>query len=232
MTKVLGDGEDAKRSPCAMPISPAQTGPGVLFATKPRAFSPEREELLAKLGGKPVPGQGGLHLAKGTGSEYCLLFFHMAATKDRIWLAVPPGANTAFGIAMLYRPSLDATERLADVQDAIYCVAAVEDAVFFGSVRDGLYKVDGNGRLLKHYSPKDSPFPLTRITGFSQGGGNLYMCYCNAPRYGVAVLNPASDSLTILAPTSREANQRTEPCGRRRARVVGCRRRAALCQLP
>ena len=52
---------------------------------------------------------------------------------------------------------------------------------------------------------------MTYIVDLREGGGELYMCYRNGFRFGVAALNPASDNLQVLAPTTREAKQETEP---------------------
>jgi hypothetical protein len=211
VTKVLGDGDEREALAMCDAYFTGMNGPRRFVGAETSRMFAKREELQVKLAGKPVPGAGGLQLARGTGSGECLLYLRMAATEDRIWLAVPQYVNTMLGTAKLYRASLNATEQLSGAKDAVCCVAAVKDSVYFGSLQNGLYKFDLNGRLMKHFSSKDSPFPMTRVTDLCEGGGNLYLCYCNAPRYGVAVLNPASDSFTMLAPTSRETKEKTEP---------------------
>ena len=130
VTEVLGDGDERKALAMCDAYFAGMNGPRRFIGSETARMFAKREELRAKLAGKSVPGQGGLQLARGTESDRCRMYLRMAATEDRIWLAVPQGESTMMGNAMLYRPSLDATERLSDVQDAICCVAATKGAVF------------------------------------------------------------------------------------------------------
>ena len=53
--------------------------------------------------------------------------------------------------------------------------------------------------------------PGDRILDACEGGGKIYFSFEGSPLRGVAVLDPATDKIAVLAPSSREATPETEP---------------------
>ena len=121
------------------------------------------------------------------------------------------------GAALQYRCDLDETRDLklegnGPSRLSFRCVAAMNDTVFFGG-DCGLYKLDNNGKLLKHYDPKQAPMPGGEIYDVCQGDGKIYFVFQASPHRGVAVLDPKSERIAVLAPSSRDANSQSEPQG-------------------
>ncbi len=177
------------------------------------AMATKREQLVAHLAGKPVPGLGGLLLIKGTELVGPLngprRWMSLAATEGKLWLV--SGNSFAIGNGLLYRHASGEVSRLLpDMPSGLVCVAATRDAVFFGG-QMGLYKLDTNGTLLKHYDKKSTALPGDGIMALCEGGGKIYFSFQGSPHQGVAVLDPASDEVSVLAPSGREAQQAAEP---------------------
>ncbi len=172
-------------------------------------ISAKREELLAKLAGKAVPGMDGLQRINGTswvdGTD--LMWMRMAATEEKLWLVV---GKWGAGNTMSCSHYSNEAEHLPVVRDVASCVAATQDAVFFGGGK-GLYKLDTNGKLLKHYDRNDPSFPGYSVSAICEGRGKVFFAFRGSPHTGVAVLDLATDNISVLAPSSREATQETEP---------------------
>ena len=134
----------------------------------------------------------------------------MAAAGQKMWLAV--GGKTGAS-AMLFDPDLDATRRLPDMPDTVFAVAATKDAVFFGGAR-GLYKLDFSGKLLKRYGQEDGSLPGNYIWDVCEGGGKIYISVAGS----IAVLEPMTDKVSVLAPSNREVKPGAEPGGEERIR--------------
>ena len=129
----------------------------------------------------------------------------MAATEGKLWCVPGRSGN---GDALFYDPDRNEVSRL--LNNEACSVAATRDAVFFGG-RKGLYEFDTNGKLLKHYEGKDASLPGDYIFDACAGAGKIYFSFLGSPQPGVAVLDPASDGVTVLAPSSRDAKREDEP---------------------
>ena len=133
---------------------------------------------------------------------------YMAATEGKLWLA---GNNLGLSQPLLmYSHAQDELSPLRQVPYGVNAVAATTDRVFFAA-DTGLYKFDTNGTLLKHYDQKNAALPGDRITDVCEGGGKIYFGFQGSPSGGVAVLDPASDTVPVLAPSSRDAKRQDEP---------------------
>jgi hypothetical protein len=169
--------------------------------------SAKREELLAKLAGKRVPDMGCLRLVKGTQATG-LKWVRMAATEGKLWFTSSQYFN-AGEPAMLYAHGQDGASGLLGVK-RVTCVATMKDAVFFGG-NGGLYKLDTNGKLLKQYNRNDTSFPGYRVTEMREAAGMVYFAFLGSSQSGIAVLDPATDRISVLAPSSHDATWDTEP---------------------
>jgi curli biogenesis system outer membrane secretion channel CsgG/tetratricopeptide (TPR) repeat protein len=208
VTEVLGPGEEKQ----ALAICDAYVGFAKhhweRFDDWPR-ISAKREELLAKLASKPVPDMGALERGPGTDlhKDIALRSIRLAATDEKVWFVPTRGG---IGSAMLWRHDSDVAAHVADVRYGATCVAVVKDAVFFGTI-NGLYKLDLQGNLLKHYGHGDPSFPGYGILDMCAGGGKIYFAFQGAPLKGVAVFDPASEKITVLSPSTRAASYNREP---------------------
>ncbi|NLE37836.1 MAG: hypothetical protein GX621_07410 [Pirellulaceae bacterium] len=171
-------------------------------------ISAKREELLAKLAGKPVPDMNDLRFVVGSDSElhHDLSWIRMAATKENLWFAPSPTGR----MQAMFCPHDGNTASKLPVARFVRCVAATKDAVFFGGSQ-GLYKLDTEGKLLKHYSQSDPSFPGYGIRDICAGGEKIYFIFQGSPRSGVAVLDHKTDTISVLAPSSRNTTWKTEP---------------------
>ena len=169
------------------------------------AVAAKRLEILTRRAGKTVPESSGLRLARGTERSPSL---RLAAAGKKLWLV--SRSSSMLGRASVYRPDADETKRLPQVPYAISSVAAMDDSVWFGGY-EGLYKLDSEGRLLKHYDQQDSAMPGRDVDEVCVGGGKVYFVFRGSPHRGVAVLDPAGEKISVLAPSSREVRPRSEP---------------------
>jgi len=208
VTEILtGKGDEREAlAICDTYLDAARRNPSLQNDYGPKIFA-KRATLSARLAGASVPDLGGLRLARGTAATD-LRAPRMAATDGKLWLAWQ--AWQSGGPALLYRCDLDETQKLPDLPDTIRSVATVKDAVFFGG-QGGLYKLDTSGKLQKHYRRKDGSSPADHIVDLCEGGGKIYLSYRNSDEYGVAMLDPVSDRVRVLAPSSREAKMAAEP---------------------
>jgi len=157
------------------------------------AVAAKRWEILARRAGKPLPEMSGVRLVPGTDQSSRL---RMAAAGKKLWLVLY--VNSLPRRAVVYRPDADEISPLLQVPYAISSVAAMDDSVWFGGY-EGLYKLDTEGRLLKHYDPQDSAMPGRDVDEVCVGGGKVYFVFQGSPHRGVAVLDPAGEKITVLA---------------------------------
>lgn len=185
----------------------------------------KREELLARLNGKPVPSMNGLQLVRGTELvNRRLPLLRMTVASDSLWLVV--GERTG-GSAMGFSPDRDEIRKLTDVSGPIYGLAATKNAVFFGTSR-GLFKLAFDGKLIKHYRQEDGSLPSNAVMDVCEGGGKIYFSYSG----GIAVLDPPSDKITVLAPSNHETKLGEEPRGGQRIRWDAATPRLYACFYP
>ena len=175
----------------------------------------KREELLARQAGKPVPGLGYLRLLKGAqafssrGRE--MRWIRMVAAEGKLWLAAADLRTSGYGF--VYDPARDEVSKLQDIGFSgfgVNGVAATRDSVYFAG-NLGLYRFDTNGVLRKHYDQKQAAMPGNRILNVCEGGGKIYFSFQGSPTQGVAVLDPASDRISVLAPSGHDAKRENEP---------------------
>jgi hypothetical protein len=219
VTKALGPGEEKQALAICAAYFPAAAKRDHVDRRYWPAIAAKREELLARLAGQPVPGLGGLRLLTGTAMSPTMNAYpmrkYMAATEGKLWLA---GNNLGLTApALVYSHAQDKVSRLQQVPYGVNSVAATTDCVFFAG-DTGLYKFDTHGTLLKHYDEKDAALPGSRITDVCEGGGKIYFGFYGSPSGGVAVLDPVSDAVSVLAPSRRDAKGDTEPLGVSRLR--------------
>jgi tetratricopeptide (TPR) repeat protein len=132
----------------------------------------------------------------------------MTGAGGKVWLSW--GVMPHEGRALVYSPGKKSVQSVKGVQGKVASVAAIGKEVFFGGV-GGIYKVNLAGELVKHYQKGLNEIPSNHIVDLCTGAGKLYMSFRESDRYGVAVLDPASNDAMVLAPTSREATLQTEP---------------------
>lgn len=212
VTKVLGAGEEKE----ALAVCDAYLAAAAKKDYVDRHYWPgiaaRREEILTSLSGKRVPGLGDLRLLTGTEmtqtSKAYPMRKYMAATDGKLWLA---GGNLGLShSALMYDHVQDKASPLLEIPYRVNSVAATTDCVFFGTDA-GLYEFDTKGTLLKHYNEVDGMLPGDRITDVCEGGGRIYFGFHGSPSGGVAVLDPASDTVSVLAPSSRDVKRQDEP---------------------
>lgn len=222
VTEALGAGQEREAlAICDAYLAAFKTN--YWMGRNPRPFvAAKREELLARRANKPAPDTDSLRLIKGTEGKNLRL--RMAATDGKLWLV--SGNSTLFGQALLYRENADSVSMLPDVPHSVGSVTAMDDAVFFGGY-SGLYKLDTNGKLLKHYDQNQASMPGGQIYDVCEGGGKLYFVFQGSPYQGIAVLDPTSDKIAVLAPSRPDASRQAEP----RTRVFRLRWDAVTPQL-
>ncbi len=175
----------------------------------------KREELVARLAGKPVPGLGDLHLIQsaaslmGTDQDW-MMDIRMASTPGKLWFEPRTWHGNSY--RMVYNAGRHEIAKLLDGRSQGHYVAATGDTVFFASYFS-LEKFDTNGKLLKDYNYKDPFFP-GHINDICAGGGQIYFAFGGEGRFGIAAMDPATDKVTILAPSSRDAKPEQEPIDR------------------
>ncbi len=170
-------------------------------------LSAKREELLARLAGKPVPGIASLRFIKGT-KWVGLTQTRMAATKRKLWFT----SSECIGgleLAMVYEYGRDEASFLRE-PGRVGCVAASNDFVYFGGLQ-GLCKVAADGTLVKKYNRDKASFPGYVVKNVCEGGGRIYFAFLGSSQGGIAVLDPVTDKISVLAPSSHEATGDTEP---------------------
>jgi len=172
-------------------------------------LSAKREELLTRLAGKRVPDMSGLQVVKGT-EQTGLKRIRMAATDGKLWFTSSQSQwFTGHISAMVCEHGHNSASRVVGAK-SVWCVATTKDAVFFGGV-DGLYKLDVNGELLAQYNRTKASFPGYSVMEACEGGGKIFFVFQGSPQLGIAALDPATDKISVLAPSSHEATWDTEP---------------------
>lgn len=206
VTTVLTDGDAAE----GLAICDAY----LRAAGRPRAatdyYAPitvARERFAARKAGVTLPDFKKLTLVKGTETTR-LHAPRMAIAAGKIWLAWQHWQSG--GPAMVYDPQGGGAIRLRSLPAKMRAVAAVGEKVFFGGL-GGLYELDSQGKVARHYEKKNNELPSDHIVDLCAGRGKLYLSFRESDRYGVAALDPGSGTVTVLAPTSREAKVATEP---------------------
>ena len=89
-------------------------------------------------------------------------------------------------------------------------MAALNDFVYFGGLQ-GLCKLGADGTLVKKYNRDGASFPGYVVKDVCEGGGRIYFTFLGSSQGGIAVLDPATDKISVLAPSSHEATWDTEP---------------------
>ncbi len=158
----------------------------------------------ARLAGTRLPDFEAMRRVKGTEGNG-LRSPRMAVAGGKLWLAAQSG-----GPALVFDPGSESAQRLGLLSDKVHSVAAVGQRIFFGGY-GGIQQLDTAGRLVKAYSKKENQLPADWIVDLCAGGGKLYLSFQDFERYGVAVLDPATDTLSVLAPTARETRLTSEP---------------------
>ena len=175
-----------------------------LASSWPR-ISAKREELLTRLAGNQPPDMAATPAV--TTWEQDLMatiedtFVPMAVLNDTLWFG--PGK---------WRPLHSYDDRgVVQVNNSYsaFGVAACQGALFHGS-SEGLSKFDAAGKLLKRYGRQGASLPGS-IDDVCEGNGKLYFSFRGSPCGGIAVLDPATDKVTVIAPSTREATAATEP---------------------
>jgi len=207
VTKVLREGEEKEAlAICNTYLSAADQNPYEQNDHGARILD-AKLKLEARVAGTRLPGFEAMALVKGT--EVTNLHApRMAVAGGKLWLAWQPWQSG--GPALVYQPGSASAQRLAALPDNMRSVAAVGDRVFFGGY-GGLFQLDTSGKIVKSYSKKGSQLPADALVDLCAGGGKLYMSFRESDRYGVAVLDPATDAVSVLAPTVREARLTSEP---------------------
>jgi hypothetical protein len=170
--------------------------------------SAKREELLTKLAGKRPPDMGHLRFINGS-RAFGLKWTRMAAARGAVWFV----SHQCYGDgqpALMCRHGEDVATPLPGVPRRVSCMAAAKDAVYFGGFQ-GLCKTDMNGVLLKLYSHDKDSFPGYRVSEVCEGGGRIYFAFQGSPNAGIAVLDPATEKVSVLAPSGHDATWDTEP---------------------
>ncbi len=176
--------------------------------------SAKREELSARLANKPVPDMSGLHLIAPVeslldGRYDGLKGMRMTAAAGKLWFV--PLSVYGNRYCMMFDPVRGQVSKLAKhMPNQAQAVAATSDTVFFGGYR-GLLKFDTNGNLLKCYDGKKTSFPGSGVVDLCSGAGKIYFSFLGSPQPGIAALDPATDSISVLAPSSRDAKWEQEP---------------------
>jgi len=206
VTKALGPGQE-KQSLAICDAYMASLKPGQRYYDEWFHLSAKREELLARLAGNPVPGMDGLRFVKGTKS-IGLRQTRMAATKRKLWFT---SSECIGGLeqAMVYEYGGDEVSPLQE-PGRVGSVAAWNDSVFFGGLQ-GLCKIAADGTLVKQYNRDKTSFPGYLVKDVCEGGGRVYFAFLGSSQGGIAVLDPATDRVSVLAPSSHEATGDTEP---------------------
>ena len=129
--------------------------------------SVKREELLARLAGKTIPGMDDLLPARGM-TRMNLKSMRMAATDLTLWIVASEHNAFGFGKAFQYWCDLDETQQLEVDKHRGFCgVAATKDAIFLCGYA-GLYKLDSDGNLQKHYDPTTTAMPGRGYSTFAK----------------------------------------------------------------
>jgi curli biogenesis system outer membrane secretion channel CsgG len=215
VTEALGPGEEKQAlAMCDVYAEAARKRPE-LFDDWVQ-ISAKREALRAQVAGKPVPDMRFLRFVKESRGFYnneVLRSLRMAATERAVWFVPDP-----WGSALCWRHDGRAAIPLPQVRNNATCVAATDDAVFFGS-RKGIYRFTTEGKLVRQYGRDEAAFPGCGILDMCEGGGKIYFSFLGSPHGGIAVLDPATEKMTILAPSRREATYEREPLSANRPRV-------------
>jgi len=171
-----------------------------------------REKFKAIIAGTPIPNFAEMNLVKGTEKKGIPASnrsnARMAAAGGKIWLVWEQFVQH-HGPAVVYVPGSESANELKHLP-RMRTVAAVGERVFIGG-RDGLYEIDTNGKIVKHYQKENDGIPSNHIVDLCVGENQLYMSFRESDRYGVAALDLISGSIKVLAPTSREATLQSEP---------------------
>ncbi len=211
VTEVLKEGEEKEAiAICDAYLKAAARDPNVQNDHGARIVE-TKGRLTAKLEGRPLPTFERMTLIKGTEANN-LYAPRMAVAAGKLWLAWQPWQGG--GPALVHKVGSVSAEKLDGLPRDLRGVAAVGDSVFFGG-RSGLYRLDTDGKLLKHYTSKDGPLPSDHVVDLREGGGKLFLSLYKwdkgSDSYVVAEMDPATERVRILAPSGLNDKPGAEP---------------------
>jgi ligand-binding sensor domain-containing protein len=159
---------------------------------------------------QPIPNFSVLHPIKGVPVSYNFHPTRLAAVGGRLWLVLVPGGFPP-GPAVTYRSGDAQTKPIEELPKTIRCVTAWRDQVFFGG-DDGLYQVDLNGHVLRHYTKGANELPESIIADLACTPDKVLMSFrADLERWGVAELDPVLGTVKVLAPTAANLAFNAEP---------------------
>ncbi|KKL82545.1 hypothetical protein LCGC14_1983680, partial [marine sediment metagenome] len=206
-TKVLGPGEETLALEiCQAYLDAVKRHPNVQDNYGPRMLE-KREQLKARIAGRPVPTFDDLRLIRGTATTE-LKSPRMAVGGGKLWLAWQHWQSG--GPALMVDLEKESASPVPELPKTIRSVAAAGKWVYFGG-RGGIYKLNTEGKLIKHFSTADGSLPVNHVVDLCSGGGKIYFSFRDSGSYGVAALDPATDVVSVLAPSRRGDKLADEP---------------------
>ncbi len=170
-----------------------------------------REQFRAILSHTPMPDFSSMHLVKGSEIEGVppnnKIVFRMAVSRDKIFWTWRQSVQ-GYGPALVYSPAENRVREI--LHDRVSAVASCGERVFCGGP-EGLFELGSAMEIVQTWQKQDGAIPCGYITDLCEGDGRIYMIFREPNHYGVAVLDPTSERVSVLAPTSRDASPSKEP---------------------
>jgi len=182
----------------------ATTKPAWMLASAWPGMSAKREELTTRLAGKQPPDMSQMTpIANWTDvmTSCESTFIPIAASKEVLWFARGHWSSLyRYDGAQVTEVANPCTFGVAACQNTLYCANAA-----------GLQRFDVDGKLLdsRDYR-RDGSLPGSPGK-ICEGNGRVYFSFKGSPCGGVAVADPATDKITVLAPSSHKATSENEP---------------------
>ncbi len=171
-----------------------------------------REVFKARIEKRPLPNFGAMKLIFGAGNDDPLGSPTMAVAGGKLWLT---WQTIPSSLSQVYDPVAGRVEALKLASDAedgnphVNAVVAMGERIYVAG--DGLIELNTEGQVMKRFDD-DSELPSGEIKALCSDGSKLYMGIDQRSwKKGVAVLDPKTRVTTLLAPTRREADYRSEP---------------------
>ena len=195
VTEAIGDGQEKQALAVCDAYLAAAKPAWTLSAQWPRV-SARREELLARLAGNRPPDMTGLHPVMCWQHDLMATisdaFVPMATLNETLWFI--PGEWMP-----LYRyDGSRVVQVTSNPHDRFFCVAACQGAMFC-SGREGLLKLDAAGNVLRRYNRQDASLPGS-VGEVCVGDDKIYFSFRGSPCNGIAVFDPVTDKVAVLAP--------------------------------